>query len=60
MLFGTFGSIHPAIRAAIGVVILVIGLALHRVLIDATGAAAIVISAVQWLYRSRGTQGPPR
>ena len=60
MLFGMFGSINPLIRAAAGVAILVIGLVLHRVLIDAAGAAAIVISAVQWLYRRRGTQGPPR
>jgi hypothetical protein len=57
MLFGMSGSINPAIRAAVGVVILVIGLVLHKVVLDAAGAAAIVISVVQWLQRRRGTQG---
>ncbi|HEY7882442.1 MAG TPA: hypothetical protein VID31_16435 [Streptosporangiaceae bacterium] len=52
-----FGLVHPAIRAAVGVVLLVIGLTLHKVLVDAAGAAAIVISVVQWLQRRRGTQG---
>ena len=57
MLFGMFGSVNPAIRAAVGVAILVIGLMLHKVLLDATGAAVIVIGVAQWLYRRRGTQG---
>jgi hypothetical protein len=52
-----FGIVNPAIRAAAGVVLLVIGLLLHRVILDAAGAAAIVISAVQWLHRRQGTQG---
>ena len=63
MLFGLLGTIHPAIRAAVGVVILVIGVLLHMVLLDAAGAAAIVISAVQWLHRRQraaGPQGPAR
>jgi hypothetical protein len=55
-----FGRVHPAIRAAVGVVLLVIGLTLHMVLVDATGAAAIVISVVQWLRRRQETQGPAR
>ena len=48
------GTVHPAIRAAVGVVILVIGVLLHKVMLDVAGGAAIVISAVQWLYRQRG------
>ncbi len=58
MLFGMFGSVNPAIRAAVGVVILVIGLVLHSVVLDATGAAALVIGAVQWLHRRQETKGP--
>jgi len=58
MLFGLLGTIHPAIRAAVGVVILVIGVLLHMVLLGAAGAAAVVISAVQWLHRKQGTAGP--
>jgi hypothetical protein len=63
MLFGMFGSVNPVIRAAVGVVILVIGLMLHKVVLDVAGAAAIVISVAQWLHRrrgTRGTQGPAR
>jgi hypothetical protein len=49
-----FGIVNPAIRAAAGVVLLVIGIVLHSVVLDAAGAAAIVISAVQWLHRRPG------
>jgi hypothetical protein len=49
-----FGIVHPAIRAAAGVVLLVIGVVLHSVVLDAAGAAAIVISAIQWLHRRQG------
>jgi hypothetical protein len=49
-----FGIVNPAIRLAIGVVVLVIGIALHRVMFDITGAVIIVIGAVQWAFRSRG------
>ncbi len=55
-----FGIVNPAIRAAVGVVLLVIGLVLHRVIFDVTGAAALVISAVQWLHRRPGSQRPAR
>ncbi len=52
-----FGIVHPAIRAAAGVVLLVTGVVLHSVVLDAAGAAAIAISAIQWLHRR---QGPAR
>jgi hypothetical protein len=55
-----FGTVNPAIRAAAGVVLLVIGVVLHSVVLDATGAAALVIGAVQWLHRRQGSQGPVR
>jgi hypothetical protein len=47
------GTVHPAIRLAIGVMVLVVGVAVHKVFLDVIGAAVIVIGAVQWLYRSR-------
>jgi hypothetical protein len=49
-----FGIVNPAIRLAIGVAVLVIGIALHRMVFDAIGAVIGVIGAVQWVYRSRG------
>ena len=52
-----FGLVNPAIRAAVGVMLLVIGILLHRVVLDVTGAAAVVISIGQWLYRKPGTRG---
>jgi hypothetical protein len=55
-----FGIMNPVILAAAGVVLLVIGLLLHRVILDAAGAAAMVISAVQWLHRRQGSHGPAR
>ena len=55
MLLGTF---HPAIRLAIGVVVLVVGVAVHKVIFDVAGAAVILVGAGQWLYRIR--QGGPR
>jgi hypothetical protein len=51
------GSVHPAIRVALGLVVLGIGVAVHKVIIDAAGAAVIAIGADQWLYRMRRT-GP--
>jgi hypothetical protein len=56
LLFGL--KIHPAIRIAIGVVVLVVGVVLHRVIIDAAGAAVMLIGAAQWTSRSR--RGLPR
>jgi hypothetical protein len=48
-----FGTVHPGIRAALGVVVLVVGLLLHRVILDAAGAAVVLIGAGQWFYRWR-------
>jgi hypothetical protein len=47
------GTVHPAIRFAVGVVVLVVGVAVHKVYLDVIGAAVILIGAAQWLYRSR-------
>jgi hypothetical protein len=48
--------VPPAIRAVIGVVLLVIGVLLHMVLLDVAGAAAIVISV--WMWRSHRAGSP--
>jgi hypothetical protein len=50
MLFG----VPPATRAVIGVALLIIGLLLHLMLLEAAGAAAIVISACLWMSRRGG------
>jgi uncharacterized membrane protein (Fun14 family) len=55
MLFAFF---PPVIRAAIGVVLVVIGILVHHLLLDVTGVVVIVISAVQWLRRRQRPQGP--
>ncbi len=47
------GTVHPVVRAALGVVVLAIGVVLHRVYLDVAGAAVIAIGAGQWLYRQR-------
>jgi hypothetical protein len=47
------GTVHPAIRIALGVVVLVIGVAVQRVIFDVAGAAVVLIGAAQWLYRMR-------
>jgi hypothetical protein len=49
-----FGIVNPAIRIALGVVVLLIGVALHKTLIDAAGGLVVLIGAGQWLYRRRG------
>jgi len=51
------GAVHPAIRTALGAVVLVAGVVLHKVILDVAGAAVILIGAGQWLYRQRRT-GP--
>jgi hypothetical protein len=46
------GAVHPAIRIALGVVVLVIGVAVHKVIFDVAGAV-VLIGVAQWLYRMR-------
>jgi hypothetical protein len=47
------GTVHPAIRIALGVVVLVIGVTVHKMIFDVAGAAVVLIGAAQWLYRMR-------
>jgi hypothetical protein len=54
------GTLHPAIRLVVGVVVVVIGVAMHKVFLDVVGAAVVVLSAVQWVShqgRSKGLKG---
>jgi hypothetical protein len=52
-----FGTVHPAIRIALGVVVLVVGVVLHKLILDVAGVALVLTGAGQWLYRTRRT-GP--
>ena len=54
------GTLHPAVRLVAGVVAVVIGVVTGKVFLDVAGAAVIVLSAVQWLSRSRGAAGRGR
>ena len=47
------GTVHPAIRIALGVLVLVIGMAVHKVVLDVAGAVVVLICAAQLLYRMR-------
>lgn len=51
------GTLHPAIRLAVGVVIVVIGIATHKVFLDVIGGAVVALSAFQWMTRQRGFTG---
>jgi hypothetical protein len=50
------GTLHPAIRLAVGVV--VIGIAVHKVFLDVIGGAVVVLSAVQWMTGRKAFTGP--
>ena len=54
------GTLHPAIRLVVGVAVVVIGVAVHKVFLDVIGAAVVVLSAVQWMGRQRGWKGARR
>ena len=51
------GTLHPAVRLVVGVVVVVIGVSAHKVFLDVIGAAVVVISAVQWMTRQGGSKG---
>jgi hypothetical protein len=46
--------VPPPIRAVLGIALLVIGLLLHMVLLEAAGAIAIVITVYMWLNHRTG------
>ena len=51
------GTLHPAIKLVVGVVVVVIGIAAHKVFLDVIGAAVVMLGAVQWMARQRGSKG---
>jgi hypothetical protein len=48
-------SVNPAVKAVLGIAVLVVGVLMHLVLIDAIGAALILLAAGQ-LLRRRGAR----
>jgi len=48
------GTLHPAVRLVAGVVAVVTAVVMQKVFLDVAGAAVILLSAAQWLSRSRG------
>jgi uncharacterized membrane protein len=53
-LFGM--SVDPRIRAALGIVALVIGIVLHLVVLDVIGGVLVLWAGGQWLQRSRSNR----
>jgi hypothetical protein len=51
------GTLHPAIKLVVGVVVVVIGIAAHKVFLDVIGAAVVVLGAFQWITRQKGFTG---
>jgi hypothetical protein len=58
-MFFLLGRVHPALRPLGGAIILVLGLVLHRVVLDVVGAIGIALGVASWVYASRrGGTGP--
>jgi hypothetical protein len=53
-MFGV--SVDPRIRAALGIVVLVIGVVLHKFVVDAIGGVLLLWAGAQWLQRSRSAR----
>ena len=51
------GTLHPAIRLVAGVVVVVIGVAMHKVFLDVIGGAVVALSAFQWMTSQKGFTG---
>jgi hypothetical protein len=47
------GTVHPAIR----LVVVVVGVAMHKVFLDVIGGAVVALSAFQWITRQKGFTG---
>jgi hypothetical protein len=53
-LFGM--SVDPRIRAAVGVIALVIGIVLHLIVLDVLGGVLVLWAGGQWLQRGRSNR----
>ncbi|HEX3310121.1 MAG TPA: hypothetical protein VHS32_28035 [Streptosporangiaceae bacterium] len=51
------GTVHPAIRLGVGVAVVVVGVAMHKVFLDVIGGAVVALSAFQWITRQKGFTG---
>jgi hypothetical protein len=51
------GTVHPVIKFVVGVVVVVIGVAMHKVFLDVIGGAVVALSAYQWITRQKGFTG---
>jgi hypothetical protein len=49
--------LHPAIRLVVGVAVVVVGVAMHKVFLDVIGGAVVALSAFQWITRQKGFTG---
>ena len=53
-LFGI--QVSPRIRAALGIIALVMGIVLHQVVLGAIGGILVLWAGGQWLQRSRSSR----
>jgi len=58
LLFGL--RISPLVRAAIAVIVIVIGIAVHKYVLDAAGAVVLVVAGWQFAARRRRGTGSSR
>jgi hypothetical protein len=49
--------LHPAIRLVVGVAVVVVGVAMHKVFLDVIGGDVVALSAFQWIARQKGFTG---
>ncbi|HEY3649246.1 MAG TPA: hypothetical protein VGL33_14835 [Streptosporangiaceae bacterium] len=51
------GTVHPAVKFVVGVAVVVVGVAMHKVFLDVIGGAVVALSAYQWITRQKGFTG---
>jgi energy-coupling factor transporter transmembrane protein EcfT len=49
-------SVDPRIRAALGIIVLVVGVVLHQVVLSVIGGVLVLWAGGQWLQRSRSSR----
>ena len=51
------GTVHPAVKFVVGVAVVVVGVAMHKVFLDVIWGAVVALSAYQWITRQKGFTG---
>lgn len=51
MFFFLFRRVHPAIRLAVGIAVLIAGVVIHKPILDVVGAAMVLVGAITWKSR---------